>query len=227
VKVLPIDEISSWLLRLLLAGVLGALVGTERESRGHPAGIRTQSLVALAAALLTGVGAEGFTGNAADPTRIASQVVTGIGFIGAGVILKHRGTVRGLTTAATLFLSAALGVAVGAGLIIPAVMAAVAAFVLMFGLSSLKPLIRRHGARTVYVEYERGHGTMGPLLRSLQEIGGTIDDVQVEDEAIDEAGEELRQVWIRLVTADETELERIAAEIHRRPEVRGVTIIES
>lgn len=220
------DEIWEWLLRLLLAGGLGALVGTERESRGHPAGIRTQALVALAAALLTGVGAEGFVGSAADPTRVASQVVTGIGFIGAGVILKNRGTVRGLTTAATLWLSAALGVAVGAGMIIPAVMAAVAAFVLMFGLSTLKPFIRRRAARMVHVEYERGHGTLGPLLRSLQDIGGTIDDVQIDDDA-GTANDPLRHVTIRIVTGDDLELDQVLQEMSQRPEIRTAWLSDS
>ena len=218
------EEVWEWALRLLVAGLLGALVGTERESRGHPAGIRTQALVALAAALLTGVGAEGFAGSAADPTRVASQVVTGIGFIGAGVILKNRGTVRGLTTAATLWLSAALGVAVGAGMVIPAVMAAVAAFLLMFGLSTLKPFIRRRAGRTVRVEYERGHGTMGPLLRSLQDIGGTIEDVQIEDHAGDCIRDPYRHVAIRILTGDELELERVVTEINDRPEVHSVSV---
>jgi putative Mg2+ transporter-C (MgtC) family protein len=223
----PMEQVLDWAFRLLLAGVLGALVGTERESRGHPAGIRTQALVALAAALMTGVGAEGFVGSAADPTRVASQVVTGIGFIGAGVILQHRGTVRGLTTAATLWLSAALGIAVGAGVVIPAVMAAAAAFVLMFGLSTLKPLIRRHGARTIHVQYERGYGTMGPLLRSLQEIGGTIDDVQVEDIGEEDVDGPLRHVWIRIVTGDELELERVLEEMRQRSEVRAVDVTDT
>ena len=221
---MPWEEVVEWAIRLLVAGLLGALVGTERESRGHPAGIRTQALVALAAALLTGVGAEGFAGSSADPTRVASQVVTGIGFIGAGVILKNRGTVRGLTTAATLWLSAALGVAVGAGMVVPAVMAAVAAFLLMFGLSSLKPFIRRRAGRTVHVQYERGHGTMGPLLRSLQEIGGTIEDVQVEDYEGDTTLEPYRHVSVRIVTGDDLELDRVLTEIKDRPEVRSVSV---
>lgn len=224
---MPMEQVLDWAFRLVLAGVLGALVGTERESRGHPAGVRTQALVALAAALMTGVGAEGFGGIPADPTRVASQVVTGIGFVGAGVILQHRGTVRGLTTAATLWLSAALGIAVGAGMVIPALMAAAAAFLLMFGLSTLKPFIRNHGARTVHVEYERGHGTMGPLLRSLQEIGGTIDDVQVEDIGEDGNDEPLRHVWIRIVTGDELELERVLAEMRQRSEVRAVEVTDN
>jgi putative Mg2+ transporter-C (MgtC) family protein len=221
---MSMEEAWGWALRLLVAGLLGALVGTERESRGHPAGIRTQALVALAAALLTGVGAEGFEGSVADPTRVASQVVTGIGFIGAGVILKNRGTVRGLTTAATLWLSAALGVAVGAGMVIPAVMAAVAAFLLMFGLSSLKPFIRRRAGRTVHVQYQRGHGTMGPLLRSLQEIGGTIEDVQIEDHDGDATRDPYRHVSIRILTGDDLELERVVTEIRDRAEVHSVFV---
>ena len=219
------DEAIDWILRLLIASALGALVGTERESRGHPAGIRTQALVALASALLTGVGAEGFVGSAADPTRIASQIVTGIGFIGAGVILKQGGTVRGLTTAATLWLSAALGVAVGAGMVIPAVMAAVAAFILMYGLSTLKPFIRRRAAHTLHVQYDRGHGTLGPMLRSLQQIGGTIDDVTIEDETED--GDPVRHVWVRFVTGDDTELRRVADSMRERPEVRSVVVLDS
>lgn len=219
------DEAIDWILRLLIASALGALVGTERESRGHPAGVRTQALVALASALLTGVGAEGFVGSAADPTRIASQIVTGIGFIGAGVILKQGGTVRGLTTAATLWLSAALGVAVGAGMVIPAVMAAVAAFILMYGLSTLKPFIRRRAAHTLHVQYDRGHGTLGPMLRSLQQIGGTIDDVTIEDETED--GDPVRHVWVRIVTGDDTELRRVADSLRERPEVRSVVVLDS
>lgn len=218
------DEALDWILRLFIASALGALVGTERESRGHPAGIRTQALVALASALLTGVGVEGFVGPAADPTRVASQVVTGIGFIGAGVILQHRGTVRGLTTAATLWLSAALGVAVGAGMIWPAIMAAVAAFMLMYGLSTLKPFIRRHSAHTLHVQYDRGHGTLGPLLRSLQEIGGTIDDVTIEDGA--DGADPVRDVWVRIITGDDTELRRVADSMRERPEVRAVSVID-
>lgn len=221
---MPVDQFWEWVLRLALAGALGALVGTERESRGHPAGIRTQALVALASALFTAVGIEGFSGDAADPTRVASQVATGIGFIGGGVILKYRGSVRGLTTAATLWLSAALGVAVGAGMIVPALVAAALAFLLIFGLALLKPFVRQRGARTLHVQYEPGHGTIGPLLRSLHDMGGEVDDVQVEDDVDSSTGGPLREVWIQIVTGDDAELERIADAVRARPEVHAVTM---
>lgn len=107
--------------RLALAVVLGALVGWEREIHHQQAGFRTYALVCLGAAAFTGVSGAAF-GGGQDPTRIAAQVVSGIGFIAAGTILRgDGGTVRGLSTAAGLWAVAAIGVAVGAGLLIIAV----------------------------------------------------------------------------------------------------------
>ena len=101
-------------LRLALSLALGALIGFEREYHRRAAGFRTHSLVAMGSALFTVVSAYGFED--ADPTRIAAQIVSGIGFIGAGTILHYRGSVRGLTTAASLWAVAAVGMATGAGL---------------------------------------------------------------------------------------------------------------
>jgi len=103
--------------RLVVGLVLGAVIGLEREFHRQPAGFRTHSLVALGSALFTIVSAYGFTGSSVDPTRIAAQIVSGIGFIGAGTILQHRGNIRGLTTAASLWSVAAVGMAAGAGLL--------------------------------------------------------------------------------------------------------------
>jgi putative Mg2+ transporter-C (MgtC) family protein len=111
------------LLRLALAAALGGLIGVEREIREREAGLRTHLLVALGSALFTIVSAYGFhafltSGQSvvrADPTRIAAQIVTGIGFLGAGAIIRQGLSVRGLTTAATLWVVAAIGLAAGAG----------------------------------------------------------------------------------------------------------------
>lgn len=111
------------LFRILLAAGLGAAVGVERELREHEAGVRTHMLVAVGSALFTLVSAYGFgefftTGAPfvpTDPTRIAAQIVTGIGFLGAGAIIRQGPSVRGLTTAATLWVVAAIGIAAGAG----------------------------------------------------------------------------------------------------------------
>ncbi len=112
-------------LRLVAALVLGAVIGWERELQRMPAGFRTHALVALGSAIFTVVSAYGLTGPQSDPTRIAAQVVSGVGFLGGGAILHHGGTVRGLTTAASLWAVAAVGMAAGAGLLIMAVVSTV------------------------------------------------------------------------------------------------------
>ncbi|MBY0493365.1 MAG: MgtC/SapB family protein [Cyanobacteria bacterium] len=101
--------------RIALATLLGAFLGYERERAGKPAGLRTHGMVALGAALFTAVSVDGFDGRG-DPARMAAQIVTGMGFLGAGTILHFRGTVHGLTTAASLWVSAAMGTAVGVGM---------------------------------------------------------------------------------------------------------------
>ena len=101
-------------LRLLVATVLGGLVGYERERTGKPAGVRTHGMVCLGAALFTVVSVYGFA--AGDPSRLAAQIVAGIGFLGAGAILHQRHSIHGLTTAASLWVTAALGVAAGVGM---------------------------------------------------------------------------------------------------------------
>lgn len=140
------DDTVAW--RILLAAAFGGIIGLEREFKDQPAGLRTHLLVAVGACLFTLVSAFGFdafTGRAstqavrADVTRIASQVVVGIGFLGGGTILRFGGTVRGLTTAASLWVTAAVGLATGMGFYKGA---AITAGVAVFSLAGLKPLER-------------------------------------------------------------------------------------
>lgn len=130
-------------LRLALSLALGALIGFEREYHRRAAGFRTHSLVALGAALFTVVGAYGF--EEGDPTRIAAQIVTGIGFIGAGTILQYRGSVRGLTTAASLWAVAAVGMAAGAGLYVLAFFGSVLVLVALWLMDRLADRARDAG----------------------------------------------------------------------------------
>ena len=120
---IPFELDVQMFLRLLIAVVLGALVGykrsspvDERERAGKPAGVRTHGMVSLGAALFAVVSIHGF-GGTGDPARVAAQIVTGIGFLGAGAILHQRSNVHGLTTAASLWVTAAIGLAVGVGMI--------------------------------------------------------------------------------------------------------------
>ena len=119
------------ILRLAIGLVLGAIIGVEREFNRQPAGFRTHSLVALGATMFTVVSAYAFPGQGGDPTRIAAQIVTGIGFIGAGTILRHEANVRGLTTAASLWSVAAIGMASGAGLYAVAIGGTILVFIVL------------------------------------------------------------------------------------------------
>jgi len=111
--------------RLVVALLLGGAIGWERELQRMPAGFRTHALVSLGSAIFTVISAYAFTGPGSDPTRIAAQIVSGIGFLGGGAILHYGGTVRGLTTAASLWSVAAVGMAAGAGLFVVAGISAV------------------------------------------------------------------------------------------------------
>jgi putative Mg2+ transporter-C (MgtC) family protein len=132
--------------RLVLAAVFGAAVGFERELHGHPAGMRTHLLVSLGSALFTVLSIYGFAASASapvDPTRIAAQIVSGIGFLGAGAILKEGLSIRGLTTAASLWATAAVGLAAGAG---QHVLAVVGTAIIVFSLWPLNLVADRiHG----------------------------------------------------------------------------------
>ena len=109
------NETVEMVLRLVIAAVLGGLIGAEREYRGKVAGTRTHLLVALGAALMVLVSRYGFGGQG-DPGRVAAQIVSGIGFIGAGAIMVDRHSVHGLTTAAGIWVAAGIGMATAAGL---------------------------------------------------------------------------------------------------------------
>jgi putative Mg2+ transporter-C (MgtC) family protein len=123
-----VNEITEMMLRLVLSGALGGLIGAEREYRGKVAGTRTHLLVALGSALMLLVSRYGFEGQG-DPGRIAAQIVSGIGFIGAGAIMVDRRSVHGLTTAAGILVAAGIGMATAAGLYALAIAATVLAIV--------------------------------------------------------------------------------------------------
>jgi putative Mg2+ transporter-C (MgtC) family protein len=156
-------------LRLVVASLLGAAIGLERELHEHPAGMRTHLLVAVGSALFTVVSIFGFVevlgagqGAPVDPSRVAAQIVTGIGFLGAGAILKFGTTVRGLTTAASLWTAAAIGMAAGAGdYILAAVSTAIVVFSL-WPLSWVEDKLHGPSAEIANVRLE---------LRSLESIG--------------------------------------------------------
>lgn len=131
------------LLRLTVGLALGAAIGWERELQRMPAGFRTHALVGLGSATFTVVSAFAFPGPGTDPTRIAAQIVTGVGFLGGGAILHYHGSVRGLTTAASLWAVAAIGMAAGAGLYVVALGGTILVVVTLVLLDRVEELARK------------------------------------------------------------------------------------
>jgi putative Mg2+ transporter-C (MgtC) family protein len=133
--------------RLLLAGLLGGLVGAEREYRQKAAGLRTNILIAVGSALFTVMSIELVQGRDGDASRIAAQIVTGIGFLGGGAILRTHGNVQGLTTAATIWMNAAIGVAAGSGRWLIAVAATLTTLVVLVVLQPVETYFETRQAR--------------------------------------------------------------------------------
>lgn len=173
---------------LSMAFVLSALVGLEREIRQKSAGLRTYTSVGVAAALFMLISKDGFTNIlvpgriVVDPSRIAAQVVSGIGFIGGGVIFMRRDMVRGLTTAASIWLTAALGMACGAGLPILAVATTIAHFVIMLGFPSLVRRLKQNHRTTseIAISYRDGRGLLRTILVRCTELRFAINQVRLD-----------------------------------------------
>jgi putative Mg2+ transporter-C (MgtC) family protein len=174
--------LSHWelVLRLLIAAGLGSLIGAERERLIWAAGLRTHMLVCVGSCLFMVVSAYGFTtligpGVVLDPSRVAAQVVSGIGFLGAGSILLRGDLVRGLTTAASLWTVAAIGLAVGGGLYTEA---AAATIIILVILAGIKPLEKWYQARSQTLELrlkvDRGKMSIEGVIDALGIAGGRI-----------------------------------------------------
>ncbi|HET9114864.1 MAG TPA: MgtC/SapB family protein [Gaiellaceae bacterium] len=174
------------LLRIFVAAALGGAIGVERELRERQAGLRTHLVVSVGAALFTLVSAYGFAdfGARVDPTRIAAQVVTGIGFLGAGAIIRQGLSVRGLTTAASLWLVAAIGMAAGAGYWEGALIATFGALITLGPLRvvSFRILSRfRPGIDRLLVEIPAG-GSPAPIIDAIERSGGRLVSLDVTQE---------------------------------------------
>ena len=202
------------LLRLVLAALLGGAIGLERELRERQAGLRTHLVVCLGSALFTVVSAYGFReflvhgGSVvrADPTRIAAQIVSGIGFLGAGAIIRQGLTVRGLTTAATLWVSAAIGIAAGAGYYSGAVLGTVVSIVALWPLriAAYRVFERlRPEERSIVVDL-RQDTKASQLLDVLERENARVEHFQLEDE------HDRRIVTLTLDTPSELLLSKLA-----------------
>lgn len=168
--------------RLITAGILGGFIGLERESHGRPAGLRTHILVCVGSTLIMIVSAYAFPefGLSRDPARLAAQVVSGIGFLGAGTIMREGANIRGLTTAASLWVVAGIGLAVGSGFYLPGVVTAV----LAVGTLTLLDKAERNivSSKTVVIESRivDRPGQLGAMAVVLGKLHFSIRDVDIE-----------------------------------------------
>ena len=144
------DHIITFTIRLFVAMILGGIVGLEREYRAKDAGFRTHFLVAIGSALFTLISMYGFADGVKDTSRVAAQVVSGIGFLGAGIIVFQRNVIRGLTTAAGLWVTAAIGMACGVGQFY---MAVLVTLLILIGLEVLNRFIPHIGSSSVQLSF--------------------------------------------------------------------------
>jgi putative Mg2+ transporter-C (MgtC) family protein len=210
------------LLRLVVIVFLCGAIGLERQARDQVAGLRTHVIVGLGAGLFTLISAYGFEpASRVDPTRIAAQVVSGIGFLGAGAILRHGVTVRGVTTAAALWISAAIGMAVGAGFYFGAVATTVISLIALVVLRRLRPLLRRHlGTETLSLELRLVpgasiRGLLSELTRQALQVEG------LESRMLDDGTE---QVQLDVRGPASLDVEAALASLSSLPEVARIDL---
>jgi putative Mg2+ transporter-C (MgtC) family protein len=224
-------EIALWegLLRLLVAAVLAGAIGVERELREQEAGLRTHMLVCVGATMFMLVGVYAWSdmrlgnqiGVVVDPSRVASYVVSGIGFLGAGAIIKYGINVRGLTTAASLWVVASIGVAVGVGMYPFAIATTALVIVALWPLSQLKRVLKGKAdePRRLGVTLDAGASVV-PVLAAIEENGYGLDSVEVGED------DEQRSVDVVITTAGDANLGALLDDIGRLAGVRSAAIAE-
>ena len=176
--------------KLILSAVLGAIIGVEREIKNRAAGFRTHIIVSVGACLIMLIGIDAIgdisSDKARDAARIAGQVVSGIGFLGAGTILQKKNAVSGLTTAATLWLSAAIGLAVGIGYYEGAIIATVICIVTLISLKGISDLINKKTTRSDIMVFDTSNFNQQSFYEFTQEEGVEVRKIDIIDEDMDD-----------------------------------------
>ena len=212
--------LSSTLVRLLVAAILGGLIGLERQLRHKPAGLRTNMFICFGAAMFT-ILSKQLAGTEADSARIAAQIIPGIGFIGAGSILHARGSVTGLTTASTLFVVASVGMAVGGGLYVTAVFATA---LILLALALLGKLEGRYEIKPLMTTYEIT-GVSAELM--LREANLILDEQKLTMERVHLASANGQTRLTFAVESRRDEQETLAIRLHESNVFGTVTTIGS
>ncbi len=217
---------------LALALVLSAAIGMEREIRQKNAGLRTHTLVGVGAALFMLISKYGFTDVleprliVLDPSRVAAQIVTGVGFLGAGIIFVRRDAVRGLTTAASIWVTAAIGSASGAGLPVLAALATGIYFIVALAFPVLTRRLPRSATAisALRVTYPDGRGILRAVIAETTSRGFAIDDMATEpiSQLPGSPGADTRRVQVTLHVHGRHPVTELAAALSELPEVHAV-----
>lgn len=219
-----------------VALLLSAVIGLEREIRQKSAGLRTHTLVGVGAALFVIISKYGFSDVIVnsqirlDPSRVAAQIVTGVGFLGAGLIFVQRGSVRGLTTAAAVWVAAAVGTAAGAGLYLIAAAATVVYLLVMLAFPMLTRRLPRSSSAIspIAVRYLDGRGILRQVLAVATSQGFAIDEVSTEvlhrdGHAVPGDGQPAPQVEVTLHVHGRASVDDLAAALSELDGVEAVT----
>jgi putative Mg2+ transporter-C (MgtC) family protein len=189
------------ILRLSLATALGVLIGFDRSRLEEAAGLRTHARVAMGACLLMIVSAFGFSdilsvhGVGLDPSRVAAQVVSGIGFLGAGTIIVQREIVKGLTTAASVWSVAAVGLAVGGGLYLAAISAAVLMLIILVLVRRVEALLHPHRRQPINLIVNRQLCSFASIRSAVEQTGVQLDRVVIRPQPSSDDEDQI-QLWV-------------------------------
>lgn len=206
-------------LKIVLSFLFGALIGFEREKRNRPAGLRTHILVSVGAALITLVSIEFFRKYGESPSRIAANIVVGIGFLGAGTIMKEGVSVRGLTTAASIWVASAIGLACGLGYYYPAILGTAITVVTLVFMRNVETtsFVRGKNRRMLSVMVEKEQpGILGRIATVLGEHSINIENIKLErsDEGLD--------IYLFVSVPEQRRIEDVSAELLKESFIKTI-----
>jgi putative Mg2+ transporter-C (MgtC) family protein len=204
-------------LKLVLAAILGGIIGIEREMRDKPAGLRTNILICVGSTLFMSISAQVAALLGGDPTRMAAQIISGIGFLGAGVVLHSHGFVMGLTTAATIWVVAGVGMALGSGMYLVAVFTTAMSLMTLYALSFIEDKVQGRKAYSYALMVTNLNQALASINKVLQENSVAAASFNFKKKS----GH--YHVWFKLVIPRETNLKII----QRLSEVPEITQVET
>ena len=210
--------------RLLLAAIIGGLIGTEREINNRPAGLRTHILVTVGSALIMLVSIDGYTriaGGFEGSSRIAAQVVSGIGFLGAGTIMRTGNNINGLTTAASLWVSAGIGLAVGCGYYVGAITTGTIVLLTLMGLGFFEKRVIRKKYKNIEIIGENKPGLIGQVGTAFGKHYISIKDIFIVDNEY--ADSEMMVIHLVINTPSNFNISNLFMDLHQICGVRSIT----